>query len=58
MTLFRNEFKDKILDTDGSNVNQISAFGACPAGLTVKKVGCPGWELTLTLRVRPFGVWS
>ncbi len=43
VTLFRNEFKDKILDTDGSNVNKIPAFGACPAGVRIQSEGCPGW---------------
>ena len=40
VTLFRNEFKDKILDTDGSNVNKISAFGTCT---NAPHVNCPGW---------------
>ena len=40
MTLFRNEFKDKILDTDGSNVNKIPAFGTCT---NAPHVNCPGW---------------
>lgn len=40
VTLFRNEFKDKILDTDGSNINKISAFGTCP---NAPHVTCPGW---------------
>ena len=41
VTLFRNEFKDKILDTDGSKrVNGIPAFGTCT---NAPKVTCPGW---------------
>ena len=40
VTLFRNEFKDKILDTDGSNVNKIPAFGTCT---NAPHVNCPGW---------------
>ena len=41
VTLFRNEFKDKILDTDGSKrVNGIPAFGACT---NAPHVTCPGW---------------
>ena len=40
VTLFRNEFKDKILDTDGSNVNKIPAFGTCT---NAPHVTCPGW---------------
>ena len=43
VTLFRNEFKDKILDTDGSNVNKIPAFGPCPPSAKIPSVGCPGW---------------
>ena len=37
---FKNEFKDKILDTDGSNVNRIPAFGTCSGA---PSVNCPGW---------------
>ena len=41
VTLFRNEFKDKILDTDGSKrVNGIPAFGTCTGA---PSMGCPGW---------------
>ena len=41
VTLFRNEFKDKILDTDGSKrVNGIPAFGTCT---NAPDVTCPGW---------------
>ena len=41
VTLFRNEFKDKILDTDGSKrVNGIPAFGTCT---NAPHVTCPGW---------------
>ena len=41
LTLFRNEFKDKILDTDGSKrVNGIPAFGTCTGA---PSMGCPGW---------------
>ncbi|WP_258032034.1 TonB-dependent receptor domain-containing protein [Campylobacter concisus] len=41
VTLFRNEFKDKILDTDGSKrVNGIPVFGTC---LGASSVNCPGW---------------
>ena len=41
VTLFRNEFKDKILDTDGSkSVNGIPAFGTCT---NAPDVTCPGW---------------
>ena len=41
VTLFRNEFKDKILDTDGSKrVNGIPAFGTCT---NAPKITCPGW---------------
>ena len=40
VTLFRNEFKDKILDTDGSSINRIPAFGSCA---TAPHVNCPGW---------------
>ena len=41
VTLFRNEFKDKILDTDGSKrVNGIPAFGTCT---NAPDVSCPGW---------------
>ena len=40
VTLFRNEFKDKILDTDGSSINRIPAFGSCT---TAPHVNCPGW---------------
>ena len=41
VTLFRNEFKDKILDTDGSKrVNGITAFGTCT---NAPDVTCPGW---------------
>ena len=40
VTLFRNEFKDKILDTDNSNVNKIPAFGTCT---NAPHVTCPGW---------------
>ena len=41
VTLFRNEFKDKILDTDGSKrVNGIPAFGTCT---NAPHVNCPGW---------------
>lgn len=43
LTLFKNEFKDKILDTDGSSINKISAFGTCPAGVNAPHVNCPGW---------------
>ncbi len=41
VTLFRNEFKDKILDTDGSKrVNGIPAFGTCT---NAPHVTCSGW---------------
>ena len=41
VTLFRNEFKDKILDTDGSKrVNGIPAFGTCTGA---PSMGCPSW---------------
>ena len=41
VTLFRNEFKDKILDTDGSTiVNGIPAFSTCSGA---PSVNCPGW---------------
>ncbi len=41
VTLFKNEFKDKILDTDGSTiVNGIPAFGTCSGA---PSVNCPGW---------------
>ena len=43
VTLFRNEFKNKILDTDKSNVNKIPAYGACPASARIPSVDCPGW---------------
>ncbi|MDO5046186.1 TonB-dependent receptor domain-containing protein [Campylobacter sp.] len=43
VTIFRNEFKDKILDTDGSSINKISAFGTCPLGINAPHVRCPGW---------------
>lgn len=40
VTLFRNEFKDKILDTDGSNLNRIPAYTGCTGA---PSVACPGW---------------
>jgi len=40
ITLFKNDFKDKILDTDGSNINRIPAYGGCAGA---PSVNCPGW---------------
>lgn len=40
LTLFKNEFKNKILDTDGSNLNKIPAYSGCTGAPHVK---CPGW---------------
>ncbi|WP_170020092.1 TonB-dependent receptor [Campylobacter sp. RM16190] len=40
VTLFKNEFKNKILDTDGSNLNKIPAYEGCTGAPHVK---CPGW---------------
>ena len=36
ITLFKNDFKDKILDTDGSNINRIPAYGGCAGAPSVK----------------------
>ena len=40
ITLFRNEFENKILDTDGSDLNKIPAYSGC---VGAPSVNCPGW---------------
>lgn len=40
VTVFKNEFKDKIIDTDGSAINRIPAFAGCTGAPSIL---CPGW---------------